>query len=199
MTRGGRWLSAPLAPGRADITSHGLRCTYGRVPPAYCTYRRHRAAFPRCSTHFTCAVRVPAPGAPYVARIVAPQAQGTWACSPSSMVDVPVSATPQSPPLCLLRLAPLTLGTWLRSIAWRSDRAAQRPMGGYGLGTSLGQSRLGQSRRWPSQVHFLYRTYTPIVLLAARRLPTTSTLRSALLHRGSTTHAFACALVDNVP
>ena len=72
-------------------------------------------------------------------------------------------------------------------------------MGGYGLGTSLGQSRLGQSRRWPSQVHFLYRTYTPIVLLAARRLPTTSTLRSALLHRGSTTHAFACALVDNVP
>ena len=55
-------------------------------------------------------------------------------------------------------------------------------------------------------VHFLYRTYTPLVMLAARRLPpacnttctATSTLRSALLQRDSVAHACACAIVDNV-
>ena len=50
-------------------------------------------------------------------------------------------------------------------------------------------------------VHFLYRTYTPLVMLAARRLPpvcNTSTLRSALLQRDSVAHACACAIVDNV-
>ena len=55
-------------------------------------------------------------------------------------------------------------------------------------------------------VHFLYRTYTPLVMLAVRRLPpacnttctATSTLRSALLQRDSVAHACACAIVDNV-
>ena len=52
-----------------------------------------------------------------------------------------VSATPQSPALCLLGLAPLALGTWLRPTPWRSGRAAQPG------GASHGRLRPGHQPR----------------------------------------------------
>ena len=46
-------------------------------------------------------------------------------------------------------------------------------------------------------VHFLYKTYSPIVLTVASRLPAGG-VRGALLHSESASHSFACALADNL-
>lgn len=48
-----------------------------------------------------------------------------------------------------------------------------------------------------SFVHFLYKTYAPIVQMVASRLPAGG-MRSALLNSESASHSFACALADNV-
>jgi hypothetical protein len=53
-----RWLSPPGL--------RAVRTGYAYQPPAYCTYRRRRAACAQGPTHCTYWARVPASGVPYV-------------------------------------------------------------------------------------------------------------------------------------
>ena len=142
-------------------------------------------------------------GAGYMGMFARQHARRAVLARPLRLEANPKPSHSSPPSLSLLRRA--ALAPW-RSTPFWSDRAAQRPPPPPPVGRRGGPG-------WPPrpkspslicgfghpQVHFLYRTYTPIVLLAARRLPASSTLRSVLLQRGSTSHACACALLDNVP